>query len=136
MARAITICQPYAQLILDGAKRVENRTWRTTYRGELYIHAGKSRDWLDIAFNGTTNIDAATRYPIDALQFGALVGVCNLVECVPIDGVRDGVYSKQFPWLKAHEHAHGPWCWVLEDVHTITPPRPIGGRQGLWMFEP
>ena len=45
--KAITICQPYAELILLGQKRVENRVWKPDYFGPLLIHAGKSRTWLD-----------------------------------------------------------------------------------------
>ena len=51
---ALTVCQPYASLIVgwpgiavEDVKRVENRGWRTSYRGPLLIHAGKSTDYLD-----------------------------------------------------------------------------------------
>jgi len=44
--KAVTIYQPYAELIARGEKRVENRSWRTDYRGPLAIHAGCSRAWL------------------------------------------------------------------------------------------
>ena len=44
--KALTICQPYPHLIMLGEKPVENRTWATSYRGPLAIHAGKSRQWL------------------------------------------------------------------------------------------
>ncbi|MFA7254088.1 MAG: hypothetical protein WC107_06075, partial [Patescibacteria group bacterium] len=51
--KALTVCQPYASLIVgwpgidpDDVKRVENRTWPTSYHGPLLIHAGKSRLWL------------------------------------------------------------------------------------------
>lgn len=51
--KALTICQPYAALICLPStdwrhKRVENRKWFTSYRGPLLIHAGKSRDWLEV----------------------------------------------------------------------------------------
>jgi hypothetical protein len=39
-ARAITIRQPYAREIVKKGKRIENRTWSTKYRGDLFIHAG------------------------------------------------------------------------------------------------
>lgn len=44
--KCLTICQPYAALIMlpdddDRAKRVENRTWSTNYRGPLLIHAAE-----------------------------------------------------------------------------------------------
>ena len=40
MQRALSIRQPWAWLILNGYKDLENRTWRTDYRGPLLIHAG------------------------------------------------------------------------------------------------
>ncbi len=48
--KALTICQPYAELIMRGVKRVENRTWATRYKGALLIHAGKSREWYQGLF--------------------------------------------------------------------------------------
>lgn len=42
--KVITIKQPYASLIAEGLKRYEFRTWRTRYRGEILIHAGKGVD--------------------------------------------------------------------------------------------
>lgn len=53
--KALTICQPYPHLICtpqsdlkdgDVRKRVENRTWGTSHRGPLLIHAGRSKAWL------------------------------------------------------------------------------------------
>lgn len=41
---ALTVKQPWASAIMAGLKRVENRTWRTDYRGPLAIHAGSSID--------------------------------------------------------------------------------------------
>jgi len=38
--KALTIKQPWAQLIVDGIKDIENRTWKTNFRGRVYIHAG------------------------------------------------------------------------------------------------
>lgn len=42
--KAITIKQPFASLIASGIKAYEFRTWKTTYRGEVLILAGKSVD--------------------------------------------------------------------------------------------
>ena len=41
--KAITIKQPFASLIAAGLKEYEFRTWKTKYRGEILIHAGKGR---------------------------------------------------------------------------------------------
>jgi len=37
---SLSIRQPWAWLIVQGHKPIENRTWPTTYRGPLLIHAG------------------------------------------------------------------------------------------------
>jgi len=110
--RGLTICQPYASLIVQGDKPVENRGWYTTYRGPLVIHAGKSRDWLPTCpeFRGT-------------LVFGAVVGVAELYDCM--------LYERLPVDLRSHKHAVGPWCWLLRDVRRIEPIQ-WSGAQGLW----
>jgi hypothetical protein len=122
--KALTICQPYAQLIISGEKRVENRTWPTGYRGPLYIHAGKSRDWLD-------DIDLR-RFP--NMPFGAVVGIAELVNCVHIDRIEKGDFDQAYPWLLEHEHTEGPWCWILDKVCAIGP-WPWRGAQGLFEID-
>lgn len=42
--KVLTIKQPFASLIAEGLKEYEFRTWKTKYRGEFLIHAGKSID--------------------------------------------------------------------------------------------
>jgi hypothetical protein len=45
--KALTIRQPWAELILRGRKPFELRTWRTKYRGPLVIHAAAKVDAWD-----------------------------------------------------------------------------------------
>lgn len=119
--KALTICQPYAELIARGDKPIENRTWPTSYRGPLVIHAGKSRDWL----NGEKWEDA--------LPFGAMVATATLVECLHLNHP-DGGQNWPDCWrsLARHEHANGPWCWILAGVQRLPEPIPYRGMQGLW----
>jgi len=42
--KVITVKQPFASLIAEGYKEYEFRTWKSSYRGELYIHAGLGVD--------------------------------------------------------------------------------------------
>jgi len=37
--KVLSIKPPWAGLILDGIKDIENRTWKTVYRGPLLIHS-------------------------------------------------------------------------------------------------
>lgn len=113
--KALTICQPYAERIRLGLKPIENRTWPTSYRGPLLIHAGKSRDWMD---DGDEQ-----RYP--EMAFGAAVALSELVDCVQVEHLPEH--------LRGHEDANGPWCWLLEKVQSLDKPVPCRGAQGLWV---
>lgn len=100
--KALTICQPYAHLIVIGEKIVEFRTWPTAYRGPLAIHAGKSRSWLE---EGDEK-----QYP--AMSFGAIVGIAELIEC--------------------ETSGDGDWDWHLADVRKLVTPIPYKGQRGLF----
>lgn len=45
--KAITVLQPWAWLLASGKKHCETRSWKTYYRGEILIHAGK-KDMTDV----------------------------------------------------------------------------------------
>jgi len=127
--KALTVCEPYASLIRDGLKRVENRTWRTSYRGSMYLHAGKSRNWLSLDPTGT--IDQAYNMPVSKMTFGAVIATVELVDCIHIDTIRVPTILAKYPWLPEHEHANGPWCWILDKVVPIGP-WPYKGDRGLF----
>jgi activating signal cointegrator 1 len=114
--RVLTICQPYATLIMQGHKRVENRDWPTRHRGQMFIHAGKSRAWMGAGDDAT------------AMPFGAILGFVTLVDCVHISKVHESEHR----WLPEHLHTIGPWCWVLSAPHQFVEPIPCAGKLGLW----
>lgn len=37
--KVLSLTEPFATLICEKKKRIETRSWKTHYRGELYIHA-------------------------------------------------------------------------------------------------
>lgn len=89
--RALTICQPYAHLIVvAGQKLVENREWSTPYRGPLVIHAGKSLSSM------------RGEKPTPDMAFGAAIGMVDMVDCLHIDAIEAGEHDAQYPWLESH----------------------------------
>lgn len=83
--KAISIRQPWAWLILNAGKDIENRTWRTNFRGKVAIHASKgmARDEYLIAraFAYNTGLRIALPEPEDLVR-GAIVGTVEIVDCV------------------------------------------------------
>lgn len=68
--RALSIRQPWAELILQGRKDIETRSWNTQFRGEFLIHTSKQID-----------IESCEYFKIDpkSLVTGALIGKAKLV---------------------------------------------------------
>lgn len=124
--KALTICQPYPRLIMIREKPVENRTWSTSYRGPLAIHAGKSRLYL------VDDDEAAAEAAGDPLVFGAVVALANLADCVHVSQIHSGQLDQRFPQLRDRAHCYGPFCWVLTDVRRLATPLPWRGSQGLF----
>ncbi|MES2685511.1 MAG: ASCH domain-containing protein [Pseudomonadota bacterium] len=85
---ALSIRQPWAWLIVNGFKPIENRTWPTMFRGMLLIHAGKTMtvaeyDAALLFINTFIGPDVAAKVPaMDKLERGGFVGVANMVDCV------------------------------------------------------
>jgi hypothetical protein len=68
--RALSVRQPYAELILQGVKKEEYRSRATKITGTVYIYASLTAD-----------VDNAYDYPIDGLATGMLVGTIDIVGC-------------------------------------------------------
>ena len=138
--KAITIQQPYASLTIlphhelpAGAqvKLCENRTWSTTYRGPVLIHAGCSYDWFKFGdWPGHTRVTERNR---PDLPFGCILGIADLADIVTLALVKaTGESVHRFGWLVRHAHATGPQCWIWDNVRRFAEPIPYVGRQGLF----
>lgn len=110
--RAITLIQPWATLIVEHGKDVENRSWFTNHRGPLLIHAG-----LKIERAGWERAAELGIILPDELPAGGIIGQVNLTGCV-----RDS----RSPWA-----IPGQWHWLLADP-IMLPFTPARGQMGLW----
>lgn len=122
--KALSIHGPWAWAIMAGHKRVENRSWSTSLRGRLAIHAGRSRasDDRAITLFRLLGID----FP-DEFVRGAILGTVEVVDLLP-----------QEDYLAAYGNdrvnramAFGPLCWVLQNPRPCRP-IPCNGALSLW----
>jgi ASCH domain len=103
--KALSVCQPWAWAIIHGPKRIENRSRPTRHRGPLVIHASRSRRYLA----GDYSALLPDLQPWEQLDFGCLVGLVEVVDCVPLAEVQGDPF------------AQGPWCWILANPRPIKP---------------
>ncbi|WP_306324148.1 MULTISPECIES: ASCH domain-containing protein [unclassified Streptomyces] len=115
--RALTIRQPWAAAIAHADKRVENRTWPTSYRGPLLIHAGKTVD------QRSGRLVAAVVRGLQ-MDLGAVIAVARITGCHDSSGERT---------LCSLWAAEGQFHHVLDEVTALPLPIPWKGAQGLWV---
>ena len=132
--KALSIRQPWAWLILNEGKDVENRTWPTNLRGRVLIHASSTmtrRDYLDAVRFLTSDsrlAPALKRLPefsefspagVGALPAGGIVGEVEIVRCC-IDSTS--------PWFV------GPYGFVIQNP-ALLPFRKLKGMQKIFEVE-
>ncbi len=100
--KALSIKQPWANMIASGEKTIETRTWCTDYRGPLLIVSSK-----------TPRIEPA----------GYALAVAKLIDCRPM--TKD---DEEEACCEIYPSAH---AWVLTNIRRIDP-FPIRGKLGLY----
>ena len=121
--------QPWAYLIVAGYKPVENRTWNTSYRGQLLIHASQAVDPDDFPMQREWIREAGIVIPED-LPRGAIVGSVNLSGVVGQQRDNSGTTTGQdgttaSPWFE------GPYGFLMTDPVEFAEPIQWRGRLGI-----
>jgi hypothetical protein len=130
MTKAISVRQPWAWAIVHAGKYVENRTWRTGYRGPLFIHAAKGMAAAEYHEFCRFCADMPDYYPIpeiprpEALLKGGIVGSANLTEC----------FDETYLELAESAWFTGPYGFLLTEIETL-PFAPCKGALGLFEIE-
>lgn len=130
--RALSVLQPWATLIILGAKRFETRDWQTVHRGPLAVHASRKfpararelceREPFRSALR-RGGIRAASDMPR-----GVLLGTVELARCLRVEELADVpddeyAFGNFFP---------GQWAWELRVPLSLPTPLPTRGRLGLF----
>lgn len=123
--KALTLTQPWATLVALEAKRVETRNWRTRYHGPLTIHAGRRfpREAIDLA--SQLRVEGMIPWP---LPFGAVIATAELLDCVPVEKVKDRLSGFE---RRVGNYSEGRYAFILGMVHRVDP-IPCRGALGMW----
>jgi hypothetical protein len=117
--KALSIRQPWAWLILNAGKDIENRDWPTHFRGRFLIHASKgmTHDEYEGGLDTLYEIDKRLHLPpFEILERGGIVGTAVLVDCVR---------KSESPWF------FGEYGFELRDAFPL-PFRPFKGALGFF----
>lgn len=128
--KVLSLIEPWATLIKERKKFIETRSWKTSYRGELYIHASSKK----INKSDSHTIKLLELIPNVAMGYGNILCKCKLVDCVYMDQkFLDEIKTKEQEFL-CGEYSIGRYAWILEDIEPITP-IPAKGHLNIWNYQ-
>ena len=125
--KVITVKQPFATLIAEGYKEYEFRTWKSSYRGELYIHAGLGIDKKAMKRFEYLHLD----YPQ-----GQIICKCQMTDCLLVDDSLKKILKEKDPivYKGAIEQEDKEYGFKLEHVEKIKP-IPAKGKLSFWEYK-
>ncbi len=130
--KCLSVTQPWASLIVVGAKRIETRGWQTGYRGTLAIHAARKfpQSLRDLCAREPLRslLHQAGHKSWRSLPLGALIGTVELLDCLPVEDLGPvSVSDRAFADLRP-----GRWAWLLDRPRSLAAPVPMSGRLGVF----
>jgi hypothetical protein len=136
--KAITIRQPWANLVAQGLKTVETRNWKTSYRGPLAIHAGKvaNKEAFDILKK--TDLEEFMSCELSIEPRGVIIAVTELIYIIEYhdsEDFYDDILSHSVPPEFAYTR-YG-WCFPCDPrkkkrTYKLNTPIPWRGMPGLF----
>ena len=135
--KALTLTQPWASLVASGHKTIETRSWSTSYRGPLAIHAAKTwPTWAKHFWRDNRQHVAVIDLLPRTLPLGAIIATCVLVDVVSTDCSvaevgRERTNRIEREKLLGDYSAHR-FMWFLESVRAPEEPIPAVGHLSLW----
>lgn len=157
--KAISLWNPWAMLVALGLKRFETRSWDTSYRGPIAIHAAKVFPKIARASCHHSPIaDVVVRHRLTGLScsgkvwydfpFGAVVAIAELTDVYLI--TEDGLYQSRYlrtegpkklplpsePELSFGDYTPGRFAWELKNIVQLKLPIPTKGGQRIWNWTP
>ncbi len=119
--KALSFRQPWAELVIDGIKTMDLRTWNTHYRGLLAVYASQT---IEKEACYEHNIDP------DQLTTGAVIGIVDLLNVTKLD---ERTYNEQSTaHLNARHFRESLYGWKLVNPRRLDNPKPVRGRLNLF----
>ena len=127
MMKVLSIKEPFATLIKDGIKIYETRSWKTNYRGEIYIHASKSLSKSD-------NVEKALKYLKSDINPGYILCKCELLDCIPMTKEFIKYICNETNESDYGKYSEGRYAWKLKVIEILDEPISAKGKLGIWNY--
>lgn len=128
--KVLNLTEPFATLIKEKKKLVETRSWKTEYRGELYIHASMTKP----SKNDLDDKELMSLLGNKNMNLGYIICKCKLVDCIYmtkeyVEEMKKNNYQEYICGI----YEEGRYAWILEDIETIKPIK-AKGQLNVWDY--
>lgn len=129
--KVLSLTEPYATLIKEKTKRIETRSWKTSYRGELYIHASNTK----IPKRYRENQELMSLVKNKDYPYGQIICKAKLVDCIKMtkDWIEKIKKENKKEYLSGI-YEEGRYAWILEDIEILNHPIYAKGSLNVWTF--
>lgn len=128
--KVLSLKEPFATLILTNKKQVETRSWKTNYRGEIYIHASISK----ISKEVLNRQELMNLVNLNNLHYSEIICKCTLIDCIYmtkeyVENMKKNNYQEYI----CGEYKEGRYAWLLKDIEPIKTIK-AKGSLGIWEY--
>ena len=129
--KVLSIKEPWASLIKDGKKKIETRSWKTNYRGDLYIHASLTKINKEIKNKKDLMSIVGDTKP----QYGKILCRCKLIDCIEMTpSFLEKINNNRQEYI-CGEYLVGRYAWILDNIEPLNIPIQAKGKLGIWNYE-
>ena len=124
--KCLSICQPFAELIVQGKKTIELRKWNTKFRGEFLVHAAKNileEDCKRMKISPKT------------VTTGAIIGKVDLVDVKKYESDKELKADKK-KHHSSSDFTENKYGFILEKAKKLRVPIEYSGKLNFFEFHP
>ena len=123
--KCLSVCQPFAELIIQGKKTIELRKWNTKFRGEFLVHAAKN-----------ILIEDCKRMRISSsITTGAIIGKVKLTDVKKYESDKE-LKSDKKKHHSLSDITKNKYGFILESPKKLRVPIPYSGKLNFFEFHP
>ena len=124
--KCLSICQPFAELIIEGKKTIELRKWNTKFRGEFLVHAAKKilkEDCKRMKISSKT------------LTTGAIIGKVNLADVKKYESDKE-LKADKTKHFSSTDFSKNKYGFILEKPKKLRVSIEYAGKLNFFEFHP
>ena len=125
--KVISVKEPFATLIKDKVKIYETRSWKTNYRGEIYIHAS-------LSLSKSENVENASKHLKSKINPGYILCKCELLDCIPMTKEFIEYIYNETNESEYGRYIEGRYAWKLKVIEVLKEPIKAKGKLGIWNY--